>query len=71
MDVINKVRKNNNAPVIIAPTMLVAANVTARSMIDVRIVPNIPVNMSVRGASAHLELPQHFVIADTIRLIAR
>ena len=68
---INNEKKNNKAPVIIAPIMLVAANVIAKRIIDVSIVPNIPANRSVKGASSHLDLPQHFVIADTMSIIAR
>ena len=47
-DVIRRVKKPRSNPVIIAPSMLVAAKVMPRSISDVKIVPSIPVNTTVR-----------------------
>jgi len=45
--VIMREKKNSSAPVIIAPIMLVAAKVMARSITEVKIVPKIPIKRAV------------------------
>ena len=71
VDVINSEKNSSSAPAIIAPSTLVAAKLTARSIIDVKIVPNIPTSTKDSGVSIHLHVPQHLTLAETKRFTAK
>lgn len=72
VDVRSNDKKPSNAPVIIAPIMLVATNSIARSITDNKIVPNIPVRSIVRSGHIHGALVSEHLIKDVeTRITAR
>ncbi len=71
VDVKVRDKKNTSAPVIIAPTALVAANVTASSISDANTPPNIPVSSAGRTEHIHSRASHPCTIVDVIKAIAR
>ena len=71
MAVIIKVKKAKSKPVMIAPTILVAANVIARRTIEVSTVPKMPVRISVRFEHTQILFPQFEKSSAFKRVIAR
>ena len=68
VDVIIRVKNVKSSPVIIAPVMLVAANVMPSSTMAVRIVPKIPVNKIPRVVQTHV-LVRLFVNESALRSV--
>lgn len=71
ISVIIRVKKKPRAPAIIAPTMLVAANVIHRRITDVRIVPKIPVKRTVSLGHMQFCTEVHLKIGDSANVTAR
>ena len=67
----SKEKKNNNAPVMMAPTMLVAAKVIASKITDARMVPKIPANIMGKLKQKHSLVPIALENTDAKSRIAR
>ena len=68
VEVIKRKKKRRSAPLITAPSTLVAGNVTPSKMIDVKIVPRMPRSIKERGVpiqSRPLQ-PQSVVLANSV-----